>query len=136
MLRPYNVFKVLLYLSTCITSNVLCDATLESYREMCMTSSIFSIFLTTLQRQTSDTHSALLYIPSTVDTFRTGHLVVLAASGWYKIPLRWPVRKVSTAEGIVTQSSEESQSHNPLSQFRVVAPDVALRVEHLGFRTR
>jgi hypothetical protein len=39
-------------------------------------------------------------IPSAVDTFRTGHLVVLVASGWYKIPLKWPVRKVSTAEGI------------------------------------
>jgi hypothetical protein len=32
--------------------------------------------------------------------FRTDHLVILAASGWYKIPLKWPVRKVSTAEGI------------------------------------
>jgi hypothetical protein len=36
-----------------------------------------------------------------VSLFRTGHLVVLAASGWYKIPLKWPVRKVSTAEGIL-----------------------------------
>jgi len=91
MLRPCNILKVLLYLS--ITSNVPCDAALESYRETCMTSSIFSIFVTTYS---DSDHPARLQTPT-----RRSYLG--------------------------TQSSEERQSHNSLSQFRVVAPDVTLR---------
>ena len=48
-LRPYNVLKALLYLST--ISDVPCDTTLENYRVTCTTSPIFSIFLTTAQQQ-------------------------------------------------------------------------------------
>ena len=49
MLRHYNVLKALLYLSMIL--DVPCDAALESYRVTCMTSPIFSIFLTTVQQQ-------------------------------------------------------------------------------------